>query len=160
MSIFGTIGKALRGVAATAIQSVVPGPVGRALTSPLLPQPAAPRAIRAGLPAAPALPGIGALARPLVAPGAQALFGLDPGVPGPGIFSPTTPPKGFHLSKQAPFHFVRNRRMNPLNPKAFRRSVRRIKGAVKFAKEVDKVVAIRPRPRRAHHDHHRHHGHH
>jgi hypothetical protein len=84
-----------------------------------------------------------------VVPGTQALLGLDPGVPGPGIFSPTTPPKGFHLSKQAPFHFVRNRRMNPLNPKAFRRSVRRIKGAVKFAKEVDKVVAIRPRARRA-----------
>ena len=149
MSIFSTIGKALRGVAATAIQTFVPGPIGGALASPLLPQPSAPRAILTGLPAAPALPGIGAAGRALVVPGTQALLGLDPGVPGPGIFSPTTPPKGFHLSKQAPFHFVRNRRMNPLNPKAFRRSVRRIKGAVKFAKEVDKVVAIRPRARRA-----------
>lgn len=160
MSIFSSIGKALRGVAATLIQTAVPGPIGAALTTPLLPSAPAPRAIPAGLPVAPALPGIGALARPLVAPAIRGASLLDPGVPGPGIFSPTTPPKGFHLSKQAPFHFVRNRRMNPLNPKAFRRSVRRIKGAVRFAKEVDKVVAIRPRPRRAHHDHHRHHGHH
>ena len=159
MSIFGTIGKALRAVASTAVQSFVPGPIGSALASPLTRQVSAPRAVRAALPAVPVLPGIGAL-RPLAGPALGAVSLLDPGVPGPGIFSPTTPPKGFHLSKQAPFKFVRNRRMNPLNPKAFRRSVRRIKGAVRFAKEVDKVVAIRPRPRRAHHDHHRHHGHH
>jgi hypothetical protein len=149
MSIFSTIGKALRAVASTAIQSFVPGPVGVALTSPLAAPIAAPRVQRAALPVAPALPGIGAVGRALVLPGAQAVSLLDPGVPGPGIFSPTTPPKGFHLSKQAPFHFVRNRRMNPLNPKAFRRSVRRLKGAVKFAKEVDRVIPIRPRARRA-----------
>jgi hypothetical protein len=160
MSIFSTIGKALRAVASTAIQSFIPGPIGGALASPLAPQIAAPKAIRAALPVAPALPGIGAVGRALVVPALSGGSFLDPGVPGPGIFSPDRPPKGFHLSKQAPFHFVRNRRMNPLNPKAFRRSVRRIKGAVRFAKEVDKVVAIRPRPRRAHHDHHRHHGHH
>lgn len=107
-----------------------------------------------GLP--PSLPALGRLPRVPMDPTSV----LDLGVPGPGIFSQTACPKGFHLSKQEPFKCVRNRRMNPMNPKAFRRSVRRIKGAVKFAKEVDKVVAIRPRPRRAHHDHHRHHGHH
>ena len=156
MSIFGDIGKALRGVVGTAIKTFIPGPVGDILTAPLRPQPAAFRTTVTGaLPAAPALPGIGRLAQRLPGVVAPASF-LDPGVPGPGVFSPTTPPKGFHLSKQAPFHFVRNRRMNPLNPKAFRRSVRRIKGAVKFAKEVDKVVAIRPRARRSQAGHRRH----
>lgn len=108
------------------------------------------------LPAPPALPGIGAITR-FNLPGAATGVGLlDLGVPGPGIFSQTACPTGFHLSKQEPFKCVRNRRMNPLNPRAFRRSVRRIKGAVKFAKEVDKVVAIRPRPRRSSRGHHRH----
>lgn len=160
MSIWTSIRDAVVKVAAPALGFAVGGPVGGAVGLALTSQPATPKAVRAALPLAPALPGIGAVIRPLVAPALRGASLLDPGVPGPGIFSPTTPPKGFHLSKQAPFHFVRNRRMNPLNPKAFRRSVRRIKGAVKFAKEVDKVVAIRPRPRRAHHDHHRHHGHH
>lgn len=118
------------------------------------------RARPVALPAAPALPGIGAITRFNLPQAAAGLSLLDPGVPGPGIFSQTACPTGFHLSKQEPFKCVRNRRMNPLNPRAFRRSVRRIKGAVKFAKEVDKVVAIRPRPRRAHRDHHGHHGHH
>lgn len=151
-SIVGAVGKVVGAV--SSVLSPVSAIAG--LLGGLAPAPAAPRVQRAALPVAPALPGIGAIARPLVGPALGAVSLLDPGVPGPGIFSPTTPPKGFHLSKQAPFHFVRNRRMNPLNPKAFRRSVRRIKGAVKFAKEVDKVVAIRPRARRGQSGHHRH----
>lgn len=64
-------------------------------------------------------------------------------------------PSGFHPAKDGSGRCVRNRRMNSLNPRAFRRAVRRLKGARRFAREVEKVF---PRPRRAarrpaHHHH-------
>lgn len=55
-------------------------------------------------------------------------------------------PSGYHLAKDGSGRCVRNRRMNSLNPRAFRRAVRRLKGARRFAREVEKVF---PRPRRA-----------
>lgn len=46
------------------------------------------------------------------------------------------------------------RRMNPLNPRALRRAIRRVKGATKIAREVDRITGTRrrralPAPRRA-----------
>lgn len=46
------------------------------------------------------------------------------------------------------------RRMNPLNPRALRRAIRRVKGATKIAREVDRITGSRrrralPAPRRA-----------
>lgn len=66
-------------------------------------------------------------------------------------------PSGFHPAKDGSGRCVRNRRMNPLNPRAFRRSVRRLKGARRFAREVEKIF---PRPRRRAHAHAPAHHHH
>lgn len=147
--------------AVTAVKGII---AGGETVAKLIKGPKAPRRRRgraAALPALPVLPGAGALSPARGAlPSPQKMASIDLGVEGPGIFTQQTPPRGFHLSKQPPWKFVRNRRMNPLNPKAFRRSVRRLKGAVKFAKEIDRVIPIRPRARRSaprgHHGHLKH----
>jgi len=57
---------------------------------------------------------------------------------------------------------VRNRRMNVGNARAARRSVRRLKGARKLLRDIEKMMPTRTTRRRApvHHDHHDHHAHH
>ena len=45
-------------------------------------------------------------------------------------------PVGFHLSKDGSGRCVRNRRMNVANPKALRRSMRRVQGFEKLAKRT------------------------
>lgn len=45
-------------------------------------------------------------------------------------------PSGYHLAKDGSGRFVRNRRMNPANPKALRRAIRRTDGFVKLAKRA------------------------
>jgi len=57
---------------------------------------------------------------------------------------------------------VRNRRMNVGNARAARRSVRRLKGARKLLKDIERMMPTKTTRRRApvHHDHHGHHDHH
>jgi hypothetical protein len=82
-------------------------------------------------------------------------------VPGGGVFRPSrilpggvpayTPgecPKGFHMNKSrgsdgAPpgTKCVRNRRMNPANPQALRRSLRRVSGFAKLAQRTKRDIA-------------------
>lgn len=64
----------------------------------------------------------------------------DVGVPGPGVFSQTKPPAGYHLSKRPPYKFVKNRRMNPANPKAARRAIRRIKATRKLLQDIERQL--------------------
>jgi len=45
-------------------------------------------------------------------------------------------PTGYHLAKDGSGRWVRNRRMNIANPKALRRSMRRVQGFEKMAKRV------------------------
>lgn len=45
-------------------------------------------------------------------------------------------PTGYHLAKDGSGRCVRNRRMNPANPKALRRAMRRTDGFVKLAKRA------------------------
>ena len=70
-------------------------------------------------------------------------------------------PSGWHLNKQdgvggaAGTYCVRNRRTNFGNARAARRSVRRLKGARKLLKDIEKMMPRAPARRRAP-DHHHH----
>lgn len=70
-------------------------------------------------------------------------------------------PVGHHLNKQdgvggpAGTYCVKNRRMNVGNARAARRSVRRLKGARKLLRDIEKMMPSKTRARRAptHHHH-------
>jgi len=64
-------------------------------------------------------------------------------------------PSGWHLAKDGSGRCVRNRRMNFGNARAARRSVRRLKGARKLLKDIEKMMPSKTRTRRApaHHHH-------
>jgi len=69
-------------------------------------------------------------------------------------------PSGFHPNKQdgargpARTYCVRNRRMNFGNGRAARRSVRRLKGARKLLRDIEKMMPTKTRTRRPQHHHH------
>jgi len=46
------------------------------------------------------------------------------------------PPSGYHYAKDGSGRIVRNRRMNVANPRALRRSMRRVQGFEKLAKRT------------------------
>jgi len=58
-------------------------------------------------------------------------------------------PSGFHLAKDGSGRCVRNRRMNFGNARAARRSVRRLKGARKLLRDIEKMMPSKTRARRA-----------
>jgi len=103
------------------------------------------------------MPGIGAIGRVLTGRVATAggigaavgsLFG------GRGANGDTCP-SGWHLNKQdgvggpAGTYCVRNRRMNFGNARAARRGVRRLKGARKLLRDIEKMMPTKTRTRRA-----------
>lgn len=57
-------------------------------------------------------------------PGGEPFLTQD--IPGVG------PPRGYHFAKDGSGRIVRNRRMNPANPRALRRAQRRVDGAVRL----------------------------
>ena len=59
-------------------------------------------------------------------------------------------PSGWHPAKDGSGRCVRNRRMNFGNARAARRSVRRIKGAQKLLKDIEKLMPRRPAARARH----------
>jgi len=69
-------------------------------------------------------------------------------------------PSGFHPNKQdgvrgpARTYCVRNRRMNFGNARAARRGVRRLKGARKLLRDIEKMMPTKTRARRAPQHHH------
>lgn len=73
--------------------------------------------------------------------GAASLFGVGGSAQGGACQS------GFHLAKDGSGRCVRNRRMNFGNARAARRSVRRLKGARKLLKDIEKMMPSRPRAR-------------
>jgi len=68
---------------------------------------------------------------------------------------------GFHLAKDGSGRCVRNRRMNFGNARAARRSVRRLKGARKLLRDIERMMPTKTRTKTVkvpvHHDHHGHH---
>lgn len=58
-------------------------------------------------------------------------------------------PSGEHLAKDGSGRCVRNRRMNFGNARAARRSVRRLKGARKLLRDIEKMMPSKTRTRRA-----------
>lgn len=180
MSLFSSIGKALRRVAGVALPAignaalpglggVIGGAFGSSLAASAVKRPT-------GFMAPAALPGAGVLvrtgARDIIQGGIGAATAasqlIDLGVPGPGIFSSSLPrgarpmvdgmcPAGYHPNKQdglggpAGTYCVRNRRMNPLNPRAANRSIRRIKGARKTLQKIERQLPKQRTQRRVRH---------
>lgn len=116
--------------------------------------------------ALPAIVGGAARAGPAIARGAGAIFrgatGRAAGAAGLGVLLGQTLggdggqcAAGWHLNKQdgvggpAGTYCVRNRRMNVGNARAARRSVRRLKGARKLLRDIEKMMPSKPRARRA-----------
>jgi hypothetical protein len=62
----------------------------------------------------------------------------DTGAPGPNFLSGggNEGRKGYHLAKDGSGEWVKNRYMNPLNPRALRRSMRRVQGFARFARKT------------------------
>ena len=112
--------------------------------------------------AAAVMPAIGAVGRVVlgrtataagVGAGVAGLFGAGGGGGGDGGACPS----GWHLNKQdgvggpARTYCVRNRRMNFGNARAARRGVRRLKGARKLLRDIEKMMPTKTRTRRAQH---------
>lgn len=176
MGLFSGLGKALKSVVkgvgqvaaplvGTALGGPMGGVIGGVVSSNLAPKAPAslfsPTAAGAfGLaPSTVQFPTAGLSSRLPVPATGQGLFDL--GVPGPGVFSATKPPAGYHLSKRPPYHFVKNRRMNPTNHKAAMRAARRLIAFRKAVMRTEKALrkAVPPSARRARRlpaGHHRH----
>lgn len=84
--------------------------------------------------------------------------GTLPPLPGGGMnqfVSPRTVgpaqacPTGYHLAKDGSGRLVKNRRMNPLNPRAARRAIRRIKAARKMLTSIERSLPTRTVRRRS-----------
>ena len=130
--LFGFIGKALGSiwkVAKPVIGAAIGGPVGAAIVGgtagvalgkSLVPVTGAP-------PAPPSMPGVGMI-QPVVA-------GITQGVLA-GRAMGGVCPSGYHPAKDGSGRCVRNRRMNVANPRALRRSMRRVKGFEKLARRT------------------------
>lgn len=146
----------------------IKGAVGRGLTTRIENRAAGrviqPQAIQQQAFIAPAvLPAVQAAGRVLSSPAARragaAVLGFALGRSGGGNGEC---PSGWHLNKQdgvggaAGTYCVRNRRMNVGNARAARRSVRRLKGARKLLKDIEKMMPTRQTRRRAALDHHHH----
>ncbi|MCI0372637.1 MAG: hypothetical protein L0214_14995 [candidate division NC10 bacterium] len=107
------------------------------------------------------LSGAGTTGAPPQMPGLQLPAPMRPGqgigLPGPFRVSPTrilpggqpfltreggACPPGHHLDKRTGSYCVKNRRMNPANPRALRRAIRREKGFVVLARRVLRGTGI------------------
>jgi len=76
-------------------------------------------------------------------PGGQPLVsrrGGAAGLQGPQVAAPGCCPSGFHLAKDGSGRCVRNRSMNVANPRALRRSLRRVAGFGKLAQRSKKDI--------------------
>jgi hypothetical protein len=57
-------------------------------------------------------------------------------------------PRGYHYAKDGSGRVVRNRRMNPTNPRALRRAIRRIKSFRRIAHQIERQLPTRTVHRR------------
>ena len=138
--------KGVKKIAGPVIGGLIGGPVGAVIGG-----------LGGGGKPTPQLPSIpGTVGGQISFPGGVAVSGqYQPGrglVPGQGRLPPFTAtgpgvlpgggrggagcPTGYHFAKDGSGRLVRNRRMNPANPKALRRAIRRTDGFVKLAKRT------------------------
>ena len=130
--IFGFLGKLLKPVwkvARPVIGSILGGPVG-AVVGGAVAGAAAGKAVVPYTPpgAPPSMPGVGQVIGQAVGAAAGAYVGARP----MGGLCPS----GYHPAKDGSGRCVRNRRMNVANPRALRRSMRRVKGFEKLARKT------------------------
>lgn len=130
--LFGFIGKAVKSVwkiAKPVLGAAIGGPVGAAIVGgatvaasgkAMVPYAGAP-------PAPPSMPGVGMI-QPVVS---GVVSGVMAGRAMGGMC-----PSGYHPAKDGSGRCVRNRRMNVANPRALRRSMRRVKGFEKLARKT------------------------
>ena len=130
--LLGFLGKAIKTVwkvAKPVIGTAIGGPIGGLILGGTVGVAAGKALVPAGgAPAAPpSMPGIGMI-QPVVAGVVQgAMAGRAMG----GLC-----PSGYHPAKDGSGRCVRNRRMNVANPRALRRSMRRVKGFEKLARRT------------------------
>jgi hypothetical protein len=119
--LFGTILGGIKKVAGAVLRRT---PVGMAIgaVSSILPQLPAPRSAGGGL----NLPGPFRVSPTAIIPGGRPFLTREGGA----VRS------GYHLDKRTGTYEVRNRSMNPANPRALRRAIRREKGFVALARRV------------------------
>ena len=130
--LLGFIGKAVKGiwkVAKPILGTAIGGPIGGLILGGTVGVAAGKALVPVGAPAPPtSMPGVGmAVGQALGAAaggyvGARAMGGLCP--------------SGYHPAKDGSGRCVRNRRMNIANPRALRRSMRRVKGFEKLARRT------------------------
>ncbi len=139
--------KGIKRIAPTILGTMIGGPIGGAIVAGVTaPKPSPPMQF-------PALPGT--IGGAVTFPGGVSVSGaFMPGqravmVPGRGPLPPFAPggvgqmgrggtlmPSGYHYAKDGSGRLVRNRRMNVANPRALRRSMRRVQGFEKLAKRT------------------------
>ena len=134
--LFSFVGKLLK-----PIWKVAKPIIGAALGVPVIP------AIVGGVAGAAtgrAMVPVGPPAAPPSMPGIGAIVGQGVGA-AVGAYAATRPmggmcPSGYHPAKDGSGRCVRNRRMNVANPRALRRSIRRVKGFDKLARKSIRIV--------------------
>jgi len=130
--LLGFLGKAVKSVwkiAKPIVGGLIGGPIGAVVAGTVGGVAAGKALVPAGaaVPAPPSMPGVGMI-QPVVAGVVQgALAGRAMG----GLC-----PSGYHPAKDGSGRCVRNRRMNVANPRALRRSMRRVKGFEKLARRT------------------------
>lgn len=127
------IWKGIKRVAAPIVGGALLGPVGAAIgTAATMPKPV-PTFPAVGQGFQPPTPPAGRIGPMAPRPGGQTRIGPRTG----GVMAQAgCCPTGYHLAKDGSGRCVRNRRMNPANPKALRRAIRRTDGFVKLAKRA------------------------
>ena len=139
--------KGIKKVALPVLGGILGGPVGAALGGAMVSKPSPP-------PQFPMVPQVGGgfpIAGQVTFPGGISLSG-GAMIPGRGRLPPFTAtgpgvlpaggrggamiPSGYHFAKDGSGRLVRNRRMNVANPRALRRSMRRVQGFEKLAKRT------------------------
>jgi len=94
------------------------------------------------------VPGQGRLP-PFTATGAGVLPGGGRQMVGPPAAAAGCVPSGWHFAKDGTGRLVRNRRMNVANPKALRRSLRRVQGFEKLVRRTFTISGtVKPKKRR------------
>lgn len=149
MGFFKSIKKAIKKTIKPLAQRAVGafgGPVGAAIFGAATVQPRLPRA-PGGAPTFPAIPALPpGVAAPTQLTTRQAARGAVRAAE--FVQAGMACPPGFHPAKDGSGRCVRNRRMNPMNPRAARRAIRRIKAARKMLMQIERQLPKqRARPR-------------
>ena len=139
--------KGIKKVALPVLGGIIGGPVGAALGGALGGKPSPPTqfpmvpqaSVRGGgFPVAGQVtfPGGISLSGGVMVPGRGPLPPFAPGGVGQAGRGGAMMPSGYHYAKDGSGRLVRNRRMNVANPRALRRSMRRVQGFEKLAKRT------------------------